>query len=56
MGKVFRPLLFQVDERPLAAAKRKMLNAGHRQKIILCHQENLSQLTPAGSCASTVTV
>ena len=55
-AQVFRPLLLQVDERPLAAAKRKMLDAGHRQEIILCHQESLSQLTPAGSWESTVTV
>ena len=31
---VFGPLLFQVYERPLTAAKAKMLDTGHQQVII----------------------
>ena len=56
-AKVLRPLLFEVDERPLTAAEAKMLDAGHQQVIVRGgHQDILSQLTPSGRVSDTVTV
>ena len=54
-AQVFGPLLFQMDERPLAAAEAEMLDAGHLQVTVGVHQASLWQVTPAGRSASTVT-
>ena len=54
-AQVFGPLLFQMDERPLAAAEAEMLDAGHLQITVGVHQASLWQVTPAGRSVSTVT-
>ena len=58
-AQVFLPLLLQVDQRPLAAAEGKVLQAGELQDIlfgIFGHPMRV-QVTPAGRAASsTVTV
>lgn len=52
---VFGPLLFQVYERPLTAAKAEMLDTGHQQVIIWEAITTASRVTPAGRFSSTVT-
>jgi hypothetical protein len=50
-AQIFRPLLLDMDKRPLAAAKDEMLNAGQHQKIVLVIRHFyiiLTQDTPAG--------
>ena len=54
-AQVFRPLLFQMEKGPLAAAEAEMLDAGHQQVAVGVHQASLWQVTPAGRSASTVT-
>ena len=52
--QVFRPLTFDVDQRPLPAAELEMLDAGKLKVILLLiTHANLSQVTPAGSRASS---
>lgn len=57
-AKILRPLLFNVDERPLSAAKFEVLQAGElEQRILGAGHPIRVQVTPAGSFASsTVTV
>lgn len=54
---VLRPLLFQMDERPLAAAEAEVLDARQGQPVVRAgHQDSLSQVTPSGRVSATVTV
>ena len=57
--QVFLPLLFQMDQRPLAAAERKVLDSGEGEEILLTidgHPMRM-QVIPAGrEASSTVTV
>lgn len=54
---VLRPLLLQMDERPLAAAEAKVLDARQGQPVVCAaHQDSLSQVTPSGRVSATVTV
>ena len=56
-SKILRPLLFDVEQHPLPAAKPEMLQAGDHQKVVgRVHYDLLSQCTPSGSSASTQTV
>ena len=56
-AKVLRPLLFEVDQRPLTPTEAKVLDAGHQQVILRGgHQDILSQVTPSGRVSATVTV
>ena len=43
-AQVFRPLLFQMDKGPLAAAEAEMLDAGHLQITVGVHQVSLWQV------------
>ena len=55
---ILRPLVLDVNERPLAAAELKMLQAGELKEIIpgIDHPIRV-QVTPSGSfSSSTVTV
>ena len=57
-AQVFLPLLLDVNERPLPAAKEEMLDAGDIQPLLfaICHQLMRVQVTPSGrSASSTVT-
>ena len=58
-AQIFLPLLFQVDERPLAAAEGEVLDTGEGEKVLLTidgHPIRL-QVMPAGrEASSTVTV
>ena len=54
-AQVFGPLLFEVNQRPLPPAKAEVLDAGHQQVVVCIHQDNLSQLTPAGRVSSSQT-
>lgn len=52
-AEIFRPLIFNVDKRPLAAAKGKVLQAGELEVVLLgIHYPSLRQVTPAGRAAS----
>ena len=55
---IFRPLAFNVDQRPLPAAKFEVLQAGELQKaLLIIDHPCLMQATPDGSeASSTVTV
>ena len=57
-AQVFLPLLLNMNERPLPAAKEEMLDAGDIQPLLfaICHQLMRVQVTPSGrSASSTVT-
>ena len=57
--QVFLPLLLQMDQRPLPAAERKVLDSGEREEVLLTidgHPMRM-QVIPAGrEDSSTVTV
>ena len=56
-AQILAPLLLQVNQGPLAAAKDEMLQAGHEKILILGgHQESLSQCTPSGRSSETETL
>lgn len=57
-AQIVLPLCFDVDERPLAAAEREMLQAGEREEhFVQTGHPMRVQVTPAGRAASsTVTV
>ena len=56
-AEVLAPLVFQMDQRPLAAAKAEVLNAGEQQILrLVLHPFIRSQVTPSGRESSTVTV
>ena len=53
-AQVFRPLVLQVDEGPLAAAEGKVLDAGQREHTLpLLRRHFRMHVTPAGRCASS---
>lgn len=56
--KVFLPCLLQMDQRPLAAAEGKMLQARKHQPLFfgVFHHSITVQLTPSGRLSSTDTV
>ena len=48
------PLLFQMDQRPLAAAEGKVLKAGEGEKLLLTEVHPIRrQVIPAGRAASS---
>ena len=54
-AQILLPLLLQVDQRPLAAAEGKVLDAGELEEVLLTaggHPMRL-QVTPAGRAASS---
>ena len=57
-AEIFRPLILNVDERPLAAAELEVLQTGELKEIILGIDHPIRvQVTPSGSfSSSTVTV
>ena len=57
-AEIFRPLILNVDERPLAAAELEVLQTGELKKALLrIDHPSRVQVTPAGRAASsTVTV
>ena len=57
-AEILRPLVFNVNERPLPAAKLEMLQAGELEEVLLGIDHPIRmQVTPLGSLSSsTVTV
>ena len=57
-AEIFRPLILNMDERPLAAAELEVLQTGKLEEIILGIDHPIRvQVTPSGSfSSSTVTV
>lgn len=55
---VFRPLLFYMDECPLAAAEFEVLQAGELEEVLVLIDHPIRvQVTPEGRCvSSTLTV
>ena len=55
---VVRPRLFKVDERPLTAAEREMLDARQREELVLVVHgyTSLWTVTPSGTAASSTTI
>ena len=55
--QIFRPLLFDMNERPLPPAETEVLQSGNHQALIRrIHYDLLSQRTPSGRSASTQTI
>ena len=53
-AQIFLPLLFQMDQRPLAAAEGKVLKAGEGEKLLLTEVHPIRrQVIPAGRAASS---
>ena len=52
---IIRPLLLQVDQRPLPPAEHKVLQSRQHNGALLGHPMRM-QLTPSGSLSSTVTI
>ena len=57
-AKILRPLVFNMDQRPLAAAEPEMLQTGKLEEILLGIDHPIRvQVTPSGRSASaTATV
>ena len=57
-AEIFCPLVFNVDQRPLAAAKSKMLETGQLEPVLFPDVHPIwIQVAPAGRAASsTVTI
>ena len=57
-AKIFRPLVFNVDQRPTPTAEFEVLETGELEEILLRIDHPIRvQVTPAGRCSSsTVTV
>jgi hypothetical protein len=53
--QIFRPLLFEVDERPLPPAERKVLEAGELEVVVLrISHPMVDTVTPAGMAAVSI--
>lgn len=53
-AQIFLPLLFQMDQRPLAAAEGKVLKAGEGEELLLTEVHPIRrQVIPAGRAASS---
>ena len=54
---IFSPLVFNVDQRPLAAAKGEMLQAGQLEEVLLLIDHPMRvQVTPAGRWSSSTSI
>ena len=53
-AEVLLPLVFDVDQRPLAAAELEMLKAGKQEEVLLLVNHPMRvHVTPSGRCASS---
>lgn len=53
-SKILRPLLFDVDQRPLPAAELEMLQTGELEAVLLPIDHPIRvQVTPSGNSSST---